>query len=253
MNLALIATKAVSALLLPPLNLILLCALGLLLRRRTPRAGLALSALALLTLTVISTPAGSLLLARPLENLVPPLASAQGSGAQAIVVLGGGRIAQAPEYKGHDLPRLVPLVRLRYTAALWRATHLPVLASGGAPDGATESEAALMARSLREDFGVPVTWIEGASNNTEQNAAYSADILRRHGVRRILLVTDSVHMPRAKMIFDKTGLDVVPAPASLTGRGRLLPTDFMPAGEALFVSHYAMHEWLGILWQSFRR
>ncbi|HJV53342.1 MAG TPA: YdcF family protein [Noviherbaspirillum sp.] len=252
MNASLIATKALSALLLPPLNLLLLCALGLLLRRRLPRLGVALSVLSLLLLALISTPAGALLLATPLENRSAALTSAKNTGAQAIVVLGGGRIWHAPEYGGRDLPKPIPLLRLRYAAQLQRETGLPVLVSGGAPDGASESEAAVMARSLREDFAVPVRWIEGASDDTRQNAELSARLLRAAGVRRILLVTDSLHMPRAQTLFMQAGMDVVAAPASLLGRGPLLVTDFLPDGEGLNRAHYAMHEWLGIAWNGIK-
>ena len=55
------------ALLLPPLNLILLCALGLLLRPRWPRLGLGLSLLALVVLTVCSTRFGAGFFVAPLE------------------------------------------------------------------------------------------------------------------------------------------------------------------------------------------
>lgn len=248
MKTSVILAKALSALLLPPLGLILISAFGLMLRRRWPRAGLALGAFALIVLTVLSTPAGALLLVIPLENRTAPLASANGTAAQAIVVLGAGRIRNAPEYGGHDIPAFVPLARLRYAAKLRRETGLPVLVTGGAPDGATESEAVIMARSLRDDFAVPVRWIEDRSDDTVQNAAYSAAILKRDDIGRILLVTDSIHMPRARVMFEQTGLQVIPAPTAYLGRGRLTPLDFIPGGEGLSRAHYAMHEWLGIAW-----
>ncbi len=250
MHLSLIITKAVSALLLPPLNLILLCTIGLLLHSRRPRLGRAISAFALVTLAIISTPAGALLLAAPLEQRSSPPISAQHTGAQAIVVLGGGRIRNAPEYGGHDTPKPIPLVRLRYAAQLYRETGLPVLVSGGAPDGAPESEAAVMARSLREDFGVPVRWVEGGSDDTWQNAVLSANILRAAGVQRILLVTDAIHMPRAQTLFAQTGLDVVAAPASLRSHSPLRATDFLPSAEGMYRAHYALHEWIGLAWNA---
>ncbi|KIF82119.1 YdcF family protein [Noviherbaspirillum autotrophicum] len=252
MNLSLIVTKTVSALLLPPLNLILLCTIGLLLHTRRPRLGRAISAFALVTLAVISTPAGALLLVAPLEHRSSSLMSAQHAGAQAIVVLGGGRIRNAPEYGGRDTPKPIPLVRLRYAAQLYRETGLPVLVSGGAPDGAAESEAAIMARSLREDFSVPVRWVEGGSDDTRQNAVLSAAILQAAGVQRILLVTDAMHMPRAQTLFTQTGLDVVAAPASLRSHSPLQATDFLPSDEGISRAHYALHEWIGLAWNAIR-
>lgn len=247
-----IAVNAVSALLLPPLNLAILCGIGLLMRRRWPRFGLALGAISLALLLALCTRAGAQWLARPLENLTAPLLPVATHGAQAIVVLGGGRLGQAPEYEGQDGPSQPTLMRLRYAARLQRATGLPLLVSGGSPDGGRESEATLMARSLRMDFGVPVRWLEQASDNTAENARYSAAQLHSAGVHRVLLVTDALHMPRAQAIFTRSGLQVVAAPTRFIGHERLTPVDFLPSGEGLRRSHYAMHEAIGLLWYRMR-
>lgn len=192
--------------------------------------------------------AGVLLLVTPVENRTSPLLSTHNTGAQAIVVLGGGRLANAPEYGGRDIPSLTTLARLRYAAKLHRETALPILVTGGAPDGSTESEAASMARTLREDFSVPVRWIEGDSNNTAENAALTAKILKREGLLRVLLVTDGLHMPRSTAVFEKSGLEIIPAPTILFSRAPLTFFDFLPGGEGLRRSHYAMHEWIGMVW-----
>ena len=243
-----IVINAVSALLLPPLNLVLVCTVGLLLHRRHPRLGLALGGGALGLLLLLSTPAGALLLVAPLECRTAALGSARGTGAQAIVVLGGGRISDAPEYDGNDIPSIQALTRLYYAARLQRESGLPLLTTGGMPDGAAVSEAAIMARVLREEFSRPVAWMEGRSNTTAENAQFSAPILRQAGVRRILLVTDAIHMPRSRAVFEKTGLAVIPAPTIFFSHERLTALDFLPSGEGLRRSHYAMHEWIGLVW-----
>ncbi|GAB3554308.1 YdcF family protein [Noviherbaspirillum agri] len=248
MNTSIILTKAISAMILPPLNLILLCLAGVMMRRRWPRFGATLSVSALLALVVISTPAGALLFVAPLEAQNPPLTATRNTGAQAIVVLGGGRIMNAAEYDGRDIPMITALARIRYAAHLHRETQLPLLTSGGTPDGRDESEAALMARILQQSFAVPVKWMEGKSNDTAQNAAFSAEMLKQAGIRRILLVTDAIHMPRSRAVFEKAGLDVVPAPTLYFSRGEFTPTDFMPSGEGLRRSEYALHEWVGMAW-----
>lgn len=243
---------AASALLLPPLNLILLCALGLLLRLRWPRLGMAVSVLALLVLTVCSTRFGAGLFVAPLEKQNPPLQLNDAGEAQAIVVLGGGRLTNAPEYAGQDIPSSASLQRLRYAAHLYRSTHLPVLVSGGRPDGGYTSEASVMAHVLQEDFSVPVRWLEPASNNTAENAQLSARMLRAAGVKRILLVTDAIHMQRAKWIFMQTGLEVVAAPTIFISRAHTTPADFLPSSQGLQLSAYALHEWLGLAWYRWR-
>jgi uncharacterized SAM-binding protein YcdF (DUF218 family) len=240
-----LVTNAVAALLLPPLLFVVPAAAGILLRRRYPAATtVALCSLALLIM--LSTGACARLLMRPLENESPPFSGV--GRADAIVILGGGRQRNAPEYGGSDVPFTGSLARLRYGARLQRQTGLPILVTGGSPDGASEPEAELMARALREDFVVPVRWIEGKSINTAENARYSADLLHQAGMRRILLVTDAVHMPRAQRIFSRVGLDVIAAATNYQAQGSLQLVDFIPGAAALRNSAYAMHEWVGLLW-----
>lgn len=251
MQASVVFNNVLGALLLPPLNMILLCAAGLLLRPRMPRLGIALCALALIVLTVFSTTAGARLILAPLEEYSVPLASARATGAQAIVVLSGGRRSNAPEYGGKDVPSANELARLAYAATLHRHTGLPLLVTGGAPGGG-EPEALAMQRSLQQDFQVPVKWVEAASGNTAENAAFSARILRQANVRKILLVTDGIHMPRSRAIFSMSGLDTIAAPTVFYSHERLSLFDFLPGGEGLRRSHYAMHEWIGLVWYRLR-
>jgi uncharacterized SAM-binding protein YcdF (DUF218 family) len=248
MNLGWFLTNAAAALLLPPLSLILLAGAGILLRRRWPRMGPALALSALAVLTALSTNAGARLLVRPLEDMTPALDLSGAIDAEAIVVLGGGRKRNAPEYGQHDVPRAEVLGRLRYGARLHWQTGLPLLVAGGSPEGAEESEARMMAQVLREDFGVPVRWLEEGSDNTAQNAGYAAVLLRRDGVKRVLLVTDALHMPRASRIFSQAGLHVLPAPTNYLSRGSLQAIDVVPDAGALRDARYALHEWIGMLW-----
>lgn len=244
--------NAVSALLLPPLVFIVPSLVGFMLRKRRPRLGAALCVTPLIALLAFSTGIGAKWLAATIEDYAPPLTSAQGSGAQAIVILGGGRIRNAPEYAARDVPRPAVLARLRYGARLHRETGLPILVTGGMPDGASESEAALMARTLKEDFAVEANWQEHASDNTAQNAEFSAALLRQAGAQRILLVTDAMHMARARTIFMHNGLQVVAAPTMFHGHEPAAPIDFVPKAGWLEVSAYAMHEWIGIAWYALR-
>lgn len=252
MSIGWLVNTFIGAVLLPPLDLLLVAMAGLLLRKRWPRAGMALCIAALLTLLGMSTGGGARLLAATLEQRATPLASARAAGAQAIVVLGGGRVKEAPEYGGRDVPNQYTLSRLRYGARLHRETGLPLLVTGGMPDGSSESEAAIMARSLREDFLVPVKWLEQTSDNTAQNAQLSAKLLQQDGVRKVLLVTDAMHMPRAQLVFAQTGLEVVPAPTTFFSRGGWSIKAFVPNGENLALSHYALHEWIGMAWYRIR-
>lgn len=250
MNTTVFLSTLAGALLLPPFNSVLLCGLGYLLRPRLRRTGNLLILLGVAMLLILSTRAGALLLVRPLESQYPPLA--QIGDAQAIVILGAGRQANSPEYGGADAASLNGLKRLEYGAYLHKQSGLPILVTGGSPDGSAESEASMMARVLHADFGVDARWQEGASNNTNDNALMTAAMLKPAGIDRVLVVTDAIHMPRAMRAFDAAGLHATPAATLYASTVRPLPTDYFPRALYLALSSYAMHEWIGQLWYRLR-
>lgn len=244
------------SLILPPANLFLLIAFGLLIWRRWPRAGRIVAGVGLAALAFLSTNAGASFLVEPLEGMTAALQAPERAGAQAIVVLAAGRLQDAPEYGGRDIPDYLALARLRYAAHLQRRTGLPVLVSGGvgakAADGKGESFGEVMAVALHEDFGVPVKWIEGRSRDTAENAAFSAAMLRADGIRRILLVTDAMHMPRSRTAFEREGMDVVSAPTMFFSDQARSPGAWLPSAEGMRRSWYAVYEWFGIAWYRLR-
>lgn len=254
MSVSAIAITVVQTLILPPLSLFLVYAAGLTLRVWWPRLGSMLCSGAIAILFLLCTNAGAWLFVHPLESLETPLQSTKDTGAQAIVVLAAGRLENSPEYGGKDIPDYIALARLRYAAKLHRETTLPVLVSGGdgTPDGRIEPLANGMVRALQDDFATPVKWIEDRSVNTAENSAFSAQILKRVGVHRILLVTDAMHMRRSKMVFSQAGLEVVVAPTMFFSKDKLTLLDFLPSVEGLRRSRYAIYEWLGMAWYCVR-
>jgi len=239
-------TNFIAAFLLPPLSLLLLGGTGLWLLKRRPRLGKALVALSLGLLAVLSMPAVSGWLLATLERdaLLPPK---NRPTAQAIVVLGGGRYLDAPEYGG-DTVSGVALERLRYGARLQRETGLPILVTGGKPDGGEVSEGEAMRRTLEDEFGVPVRWVEDRSDNTRENAYFSRELLKGGGVATIYLVTHAWHMPRAQWIFQRAGFKVVPAGIAFHQTKPLTALDFLPNAGALGASALYFHEKIGLLW-----
>lgn len=246
MSIAWFFKSLLSALLLPPGNGLLLLAIAGLGRRR--RWAFSLAFLGAFLLLLQSLPLVGSALMGTLERSAGPVLQEE-AGAQAIVVLGSGLELDAEEYGG-DTATDRTLVRTRYGAMLARRLALPVLVSGGRPVNAARSEAEVMADILENEFKVPVRWREMQSLDTTQNAALSAAILKAAGVRRIVLVTQAFHMPRAVRLFRAAGLEVVPAPTHFKAGG-LVPlsvNDFLPRASALHHSFYALHEWLGIAW-----
>ena len=234
---------------LPPTSLFILGALGLLLLAFRVRFGAFLCVLALILLYALSTPAVARAIGAPF-SAAPALEPARfQDDVGAIVILGAGRYAQAPEYGGDTISGN-GLERVRYGAWLHRQTGRPILVSGGDPDHAGVPEASLMKRALESEFGVPVAWVEAASFNTAENATLSHAILDKAGIRKIYLVTHAEHMRRAVEAFERSGLIVVPAPTILPRQRGLEPGDFIPSGGGMSTNARLLHEWLGRAWYS---
>ena len=148
--------------------------------------------------------------------------------------------------------------RLAEAARAERRLGLPVLVSGGRPDETDDSLAEMMSAVLQDDFRVPVRWREDRSTNTFENAAFSAEILRRAGVPSALLVTHCRDMARALWSFHAVGYPVIPAACSrqqTTGQRRnegearsLSAASFFPQVPSLLVSYLALHELIGLGW-----
>jgi uncharacterized SAM-binding protein YcdF (DUF218 family) len=234
--------KLLAGLVLPPTGPLLLAIAGALLVRRWPRLGRVMLWSGLLILLALSLhPVADLLLR--LANESAPVRIEDARTAQAVVILGCCVRREALEYGGDTLGRLA-LERVRYGAKLARETGLPVLVSGGTVYGDTATEASLMRAALEQELNVPVRWAEDRSRNTHENARFSAAMLRRDGVRRVVLVTHGFHMRRARAEFVAAGLEVVPAPTLIPRFMIASPFDFLPSVGALQGSYYALHELL---------
>jgi uncharacterized SAM-binding protein YcdF (DUF218 family) len=204
---------------------------------------------AMLLLYALSTGAGSWLLGRPLEMLEAPLeAGSARAQAQAIVVLSAGRIKHSPEYGGRSVPDFVALERMTYGAYLARISGLPLLVSGGiiSADADDEPLALGMARLFDSAFGLPVRWAETRSVNTAENASMSAAMLKRDGITRVVLVTNAMHMRRARIAFERQGLTVLAGPTFYVNSRNFDPLELMPTAENLRRSYYAAYEWMGL-------
>lgn len=245
---------AFKLLVLPPGGIVMLAAAGLLVWRRRPRAGKALCGLALALLYGLSTGVGSWLLVHPLESLEPALAAgpspAGPSPAAAIVMLTAGRVRNSPEYAPLPAPDFTSLKRISYAAQLYRSRALPLLVTGGlATDlGGEEPLATTMKRVFEQQFQIPVKWSENASRNTSENARFSAPMLKQAGIGHIILVTDAVHMRRARLAFERQGIVVTPGPTFYQEPSGFDPLRLWPSVENLRRSHAALYEWLGLAW-----
>ena len=239
-------TNLLGSLLLPPLNLLLVSAIGFWCWRKYPRLTRFLLVFSFVFLWLFSTPYVAELLLQHLESkAIPAIVSPR--QAEAIVVLGGGTYFAAPEYDGDTL-NAESLQRVRYAAKLYRETGLPILVSGGKPLDNEISEAQQMKNVLEQEFKVPVKWLESESDNTFENAKFSQSLLAHNDIKHVYLVSHAWHLPRAIAAFEAAGLNVTPAPTAFTTRYQTDLLTFVPNAKALHDSRIYCHEVLGDLW-----
>ncbi|MBD2260237.1 YdcF family protein [Pseudanabaena sp. FACHB-2040] len=140
-----------------------------------------------------------------------------GQPADAIVVLGRG----------------TPLRPSRVDVAteLWQQERAPLIFTSGRGD------AIEIAQKLKSK-GVPAQALDGepCSSTTEENAEFTAALLRPQGVQRIVLVTDPPHMLRSQLTFQSFGFKVTPHISPLPG-------DLENRGNQVLV----LREWAGLI------
>lgn len=235
-----------TTLFLPPLLLVLAClACGVVVLRRHRVVGtLLIAGSSLIVLLSTSWVAGQLRGALQAGLAVPADIAPAQAPAQAIVVLSADVTRGADNRV--DLGAMT-LERLRAGAVLHRRTGLPILVTGGSFGPGAPSVAALMARSLADDFGLEARWVEAWARDTRENAVLSAALLRAAEIERVLVVTHAWHMRRSLAAFARTGLTALPAPVRMEYVPDAQLRHFIPRTDHLNDSWLALREWAGIL------
>ena len=71
------------------------------------------------------------------------------------------------------------------------------------------------------------------------------EVLSKSEVSTVVLVTDATQMPRAKLLFERAGMTVHPAPTGFATEPPGGGFD-LPSAHALERSAYAIREWLAL-------
>ena len=175
----------------------------------------------------------------PLEgDEVPLVDTLELGGCDAVVLLGGGmgaheKCGRAEMFSAAD--------RVWEAARQWRAHQngdLKLTLSGG---GVEQSTVPLL-KDLGVDEKALVFFPE--ARNTEEEAR----MIAAAGFKRVRLVTSAWHMPRARMLFERAGLEVIPAPTDYEmhycAELPLQCKDFFPSADALWRNSVAVKEWV---------
>ena len=151
-------------------------------------------------------------------------------GADAIVVLGSG------VRPGGDLTD-ASLRRLLHGLALYHRGLAPLLVVSGPVNRAGIVEARVRAE-LAGTLGVPASAIVTVERalTTREEARDVAAVLRPRGARRVLVVSNGLHLVRAVGVFEHAGFVVFPAPAA-----ELTDTDERPE-DRLNLTRHVMKE-----------
>jgi uncharacterized SAM-binding protein YcdF (DUF218 family) len=230
-------------LIVSPLGLVsFLLLISILIRRRGP------AAVGLLLLLVSALPLTGDRLWEALEADYPyrPIESVE--NADAVVVLSGmlggietsdGVVPQWGEatdrfFAGIDLLTAEKAPLIIFTRGQYPWDSLP-------PEGEQLANRAIA-------MGVPERQIllTGTVTNTADEAGEVKSLMDFGGMKRVILVTSSFHMPRAKMLFDRAGVDSIPYPTDFRSKNRSLTWEsFVPKAGALAATSKALREYLG--------
>jgi uncharacterized SAM-binding protein YcdF (DUF218 family) len=124
-----------------------------------------------------------------------------------IIVLGAG--LNDDETPGYALTR-----RSLHAAELWKQGYAPnIICSGGYTGGHQRSEAD-GCHDILLSQGIPseVIVLENQSHSTEENAIYSQQFMEENNWSTAILVTDSFHILRSRIIFESQGYTVTLSP-----------------------------------------
>lgn len=155
--------------------------------------------------------------------------------ADVIVVLSGGRYADGTLNEAALERTVRGVILYREGLAPW------LLFTGGPCCG--HSASALMS-DLAVKLGVPrsAILVEEQSRRTRESAILSASLLRRHGLRSAIVVTSTLHLPRARLAFKNAGVAVHPIRA--TEKNLRLVTG---TAERISLLSDTVHEYAGLL------
>ena len=195
--------------------------------------------LALLFFWVLGCNFTTRLIGVPLEGEeYPPIERRDLGGVDAVVLLGGGMGC----HKTCGRPEMfMSADRVWEAARVWKAHRSPrmkIVLSGADVEQSTMPLLRDMNISTDDILLFP------DARNTEEEAR----MISKAGVRRVCLVTSAWHMPRARMLFERAGLEVVPAPTdyemNCVAELPIGVGDFFPAADALLRNSLAVKEWI---------
>ena len=210
-----------------------------------------------MVLWIFSAPLSSNILLRTVEGWEDHLALENMITSDVIVVLSSGRML-AP---GNSLvSEWGDADRFYGGIDLFNSRKAPYLifTSGVSEDDGMRPEGEIL-RNYALQLGVPSEkiFVTEVATNTAEEAKVTANLMRQLRqdnksleLSKVILVTSAFHMKRAKYLFEKEGVPIIPYPVDFRVRviTSLRFNDILPSASALRNSELAMHEIYGFLY-----
>lgn len=171
----------------------------------------------------------------------------------AVVVLSG--ILQLHNYQegnlvewGEAVDRFFAGVEL---VKLGKANKL-IFTKGQMPWNESSSEGEILKqKAIKMGLDNSHVLLTGAAANTSEEAKQVKKLLSDYGLKSIILVTSSFHMPRAKIIFDREGIDSLAYAVDYRTR-EMNWLDFVPSAEGFFITSSGIREFIGRFYYSIK-
>jgi len=242
-----------SEIILPlPILWLFIIAIFILCKRRNHKAIRILLAVALTWFALISTPFVPDMLAESLENQYEVMDDEKIENLNKplhILVLGAGKTNDQRLQLTNRLSETA-VVRLMEGVRLYKKLPGSKLITSGYTREKGLTQAELLAHAAHI-MGVDTTDIrtQNKPENTWQEALEYQRLFGRDSVQ-LILVTSAMHMPRAMYLFQKAGLDPIPAPTDhLVKKSKHVdPWFWMPSSANINKMEIVIHEYVGLAW-----
>jgi uncharacterized SAM-binding protein YcdF (DUF218 family) len=181
----------------------------------------------------------------------PPVNLKDSSGYSVGILLNGFLIKDTHDsvFFTNDADRLIQSVQLYNRGVIKK-----IFTVGGSADSPDFKDADYVKKELIK-IGVRTEdiIIDNSSRNTAESAITSKKLLAGYAPP-FVLITSAYHIPRAKMLFDKQGLNTIAYPFNYFGfyRGVSFKSLLMPDASNLYKWQVVIREILGILYYKFK-
>jgi uncharacterized SAM-binding protein YcdF (DUF218 family) len=202
-------------------------------------------------LVVFCLPLTAWLALGTLEWRYPPLRQ-RPPDVQAIVVLASSVRPPTPAHPNPEPDDASHYRCLRAAEVYHDGPPCPVIVSGAYVDSSEpDSVCAQAMRQLLIQLQVnPRDLVfELHSRTTRENASESARLLKERNLHKVIVITNTDHLPRAAACFRKLGFDVVPCGChfSATKPDNWI-LELVPTPSAARLNQAVCHEWIGLVW-----